>query len=138
MVKNKTDAARCLGALLEISRAAYAICTSVNTWRFSTGGSSTHKTSSGARKRSSWRFSDIERCPAAHRTVPGRSPLKSYDFNLKPKSPGALPMQTPAKSRPGSLHFTHNDHTKRRISAVEFTVVHKLLRAQYDVLKQAP
>ena len=39
-----------------------------------------------------WRFSDIIRCPAGHRTAPGWSPLKSYDLNFKPKSSGALPM----------------------------------------------
>jgi len=92
-----------------------------------TGGCSTHITSAGARTgivrcldghrpirkeifESFWRLSDIVRCPAGYRTVPGRAPLESYDLNFKQKSSGARPM----------CHFTLNDPTKRRTGAVEF------------------
>ena len=78
-------------------------------------------------KRFSWRLSDIVRCPAGHRTVPGRAPLESYDKYFKQKSSGARPMcanagRAPSGHRkvPGRCHFTLNDPTKRRTGAVEF------------------
>ena len=74
-----------------------------------TGGSSTHKTSAGAWTGIVWcpdghrpiceeifessrRLSDIVRCPAGYRTVPGRAPLTSYGIKFKQKSLGARPM----------------------------------------------
>jgi len=49
---------------------------------------------------SSLLFSHIVRCPAGHRTVPERSPLKSYDLNFKPQSSGARPMCAKAGRAP--------------------------------------
>jgi len=74
-----------------------AICTSAKNTSLLIGGSSTHKTSAGARTcleifESSWRLSDIVRCPTGHCTVPGRSPLESCYLNFKQKSSGARPM----------------------------------------------
>jgi len=109
-----------------------------------TSGSSTHKTSAGARTGIVWcpdghrpicevifessrRLSDIVRCPAGHRTVPGRAPLESYDINFKQKSSGARPIcanacRAPSGHRtvPGRCYFTLVDPTKRRTGAVEF------------------
>ena len=112
-----------------------------------TGGSSTHKTTTGARTgivrcpdghrpickeivESFRHLSDIVRCPTRHCTVPGRTPLESYDIKFKQKC-----VQMPAGHRtvPGRCHFTLVDPTKRRTGAVEFYVVPKLHRAPYDV-----
>jgi len=74
-----------------------------------------------------WRLSDIVRCAAGHRTVPGRAPLELYDINFKQKSSGARPMCANAgrappghRTVPGRCHFTLIDPTKRRTGAVEF------------------
>ena len=109
-----------------------------------TGGSSTHKTSAGARTgvgRFVKRFFntisacqtsyDVRpgtvRCPVGHRPMFYESNLESYDNCFIQKSSGARPMcanagRAPSGHRtvPGRCHFTLNDPTKRRTGAVEF------------------
>jgi len=75
---------------------------------------------------SSWRFSDIVRCPAGHRTVPGQSPLKSFDLTFISKASGVRQMCANAGRAPSEHHtvpghcpFNRNDLTKPRAGAVK-------------------
>ena len=95
-----------------------------------TGGSSTHKTSAGARRGIGWFVKRFSKVPCSfHTSYDARPPLKSNDLNFQ-KSSGARPMCANG-ARPISLYL--NDSTKRRTGAVEFYIVTKLHRAPYDV-----